>query len=328
MSETVILVGDAGGTHVRFALAFVDHSAGRAGIKLSPIWKKRGEDYATFDAALDAYLGETRPELAGAAFGFAGAVRDGRVDLLNRNWSADRRALEVKLDVDGVIMVNDFFAMSRAAPELPADELVTLARGEADPEGAIAVGGPGTGFGIGVLRRFRDGWVVVAGEGGHQSFGPQTDLEWRVAEGLRARDIYPSNEIVAAGAGFAATRDALAEALGLPASSLSPAAIMEAADAGDAFAVEFCRLRARTVMTVMGNLALSANASGGVFLAGGVTQRLRPWLNEPEARARFFQRGPRTELLSRFPIQLIASETAPLIGATHLWRDQQSRGWL
>ncbi len=328
MSETVILLGDAGGTHVRFALAHVSRDGDGVVIGLSPIWKRRGADYATFNAALDDYLREARRRPAGAAFGFAGAVRDGRVDLLNRNWSADSRELAAKLDVESVIMVNDFFAMARAAPELSAGDLLTLSSGEADPEGAIAVGGPGTGFGIGVLRRVRDGWVVVAGEGGHQTYSPQTDLEWRVAEGLRARGVYVSNEVVAAGIGFDATRDALAEAMGLAPSLLSQADVMDAAGKGDAFALEFCRLRARAVMTVMGNLALSSNAAGGVFLAGGVTQRLVPWLSEADVRARFYKRGPRTELLSRFPIRLITSEAAPLIGATHLWLDQNSRGWL
>jgi glucokinase len=324
MVETTILVGDAGGTNVRFALASVQDGA----IRLSPVWKRPGADFATFDAALDAWLDETRPTLSGAAFGFAGAVIDGRVDMLNRDWSADRRELSDKLGVGDVVVVNDFFAMARAAPELGPGDVTEIAAGESLAEGSIAVGGPGTGFGIGVLRRAAPGWVVVAGEGGHQTYSPQTDLEWKVAENLRAQGVYVSNEIVAAGAGFNQTRLALADAMGLADPGLSPKAIIAAAETGDPFAIAFCRLRARAVMTTMGNLALSSNATGGVFLAGGVTQHLLPWLNEPEALARFYNRGPRTDLLSRFPIRLITREAAPLLGAAHLWRDQKTRGWL
>jgi len=28
------------------------------------------------------------------------------------------------------------------------------------------------------------------------------------------------------------------------------------------------------------------------------------------------------------PVSLVVSESAPLIGAAHLWRDEQARGWL
>ncbi len=324
MNTGTILVGDAGGTNVRFALARIDN----ARIDVASVWKRPGADYPTFIAALAAFLAETRPRLDGAAFGLAGAVRDGHVDLLNRGWSVDRREIVDLLGIGDVVMVNDFFAMARGAAELAPGESPEIAPGNPDPNGSVAVGGPGTGLGIAVLRRIRDGWVVVAGEGGHQTFTPQTDIEWRVAENLRAQDIYPSNEIVAGGVGFEDTRAALAQAMNVRDPGSSQSEIIAAAGRGDVFALEFCRLRARCVMTTMGNLALSSYATGGVFLAGGVTQRLVPWLREKSALDRFYCRGPRADLLSGIPIRLIASETAPLMGAAHLWLDNQKRGWL
>ncbi len=324
MNGETILLGDAGGTNVRLALGHVE--AGR--VRLSQLWKRPGADFATFDAALDAYLAETRPKLTGASFGIAGAVVNGQVDLLHRGWWIDREALVAKLGVERVVLVNDFFAMARAAPEQGGADLVDIAAGEADPTGSIAVGGPGTGFGIGVVRRYRDGWIVVGGEGGHQTWSPQTDLEWRVAEALRARGIYVSTEVIASGSGFAQTRAALAGVMGVPDDGLSQGEVIAAAERGEAFALELCRMRARTVMTTLGNLALSAWASGGVYLAGGVTQRLVPWLKEKEALDRFRNRGPRTEFLSRFPIRVITGQEAPLIGSAHLWLDERDRGWL
>lgn len=332
MSDEILLLGDAGGTHVRLALAHLGPAgSGAGGIRLSPIWKRRGADYPTFEAAVEDYLaglGAERPKLAGAAFGFAGPVSDGRVELLHRNWTVDRRVLADRLGTPRVVVVNDFFAMARSAPELGAGEVVEFWAGQPDPEGSIAVGGPGTGFGVGVLRRARDGWVVMAGEGGHQTFSPQTELDWKVTQILRARGVYVSNEVISSGSGFEDTRAALAEALGVAERNLSQAEVIEAAEKGDAFAVEFCRIRARTVMTAMGDMALAANAAGGVYLAGGVTQRLIPWLGEQGAKDCFFQRGPRFELMSRIPIRIITSETAPLLGATHLWQDERERGWL
>jgi glucokinase len=116
--------------------------------------------------------------------------------------------------------------------------------------------------------------------------------------------------------------------MGVAPHKLSPSEVIVEARAGDPLSLEFCRIRAATVMTAMGDLALACNATGGVFVAGGVSQHLEPWLREKAALDRFYQRGPRTELMAPIPISLISSEQAPLIGAAKLWLDQQARGWL
>lgn len=324
MGEGVILVGDAGGTNVRFALARVE--GGR--IALSGVWKRRGADFPTFPAALEAYLAEERGDFSAAAFGLAGVVVDGRVEILNRGWTVDVAALAPQLGVSRVVVVNDFVAMARSAPDLHGDQLRLLNAGTPDPHGSIVVGGPGTGFGLGALKWSQQGWIVLGGEGGHQAFTPQTDLEWKLAEHMRREHGYVSNEIITAGAGFSATRDALYAVMGLKPQPLDQAGIITAANAGDAVALEFCRIRARAVMTALGNLALVTNATGGVFVAGGVSQHIEPWLKERGALDRFYRRGVRSGLMKPIPLSLITSEAAPLVGAAHLWLDEQKRGWL
>jgi len=324
MTSDAILVGDVGGTNVRFALAYA--SDGR--ITLSEIWKRAGADFPEFNDALDAFLSETGARPAGASLGLAGVVASDHVNLLNRGWIVDLAAVRARLKGGRLTAANDFIAMARAAPELDADGLEPIRSGKRDPRGSAAVGGPGTGFGIAILRRIARGWVVAGGEGGHQAFAPQTPLEWELAEAMRRRGVDVSNELVAAGAGFELTRDCLAEVMGLRARAMSPREVIAAGLEGDAFASAFCRLRAATVMTAMGNLALICNASGGVYIAGGVARHLAPWLDEPEALARFHNRGPHTPLLETFPINMIVSDAAPLLGAAHLWLDEGERGWL
>lgn len=328
---SAILVGDAGGTNVRFALARAEGER----ISLSDIWTRPGADFTTFDAAIDAYSSGVSLELGGASFGFAGAVNDGRVQLLHRNWQVERQALEAKLGVERVVMVNDFFAMARSVPQLSGDQVREIAPGTTDRQGSLAVGGPGTGFGVAVLRRLldetppiTDGWIVVGGEGGHQAFAAQTEIEWKLAERLRETQGYVSNELIASGSGFEASLDALAHVMGVERPALSQPELIERATAGDVLALEFCRIRAATVMTAMGNTALASNATGGVYIAGGVSLRLEPWLKEAAALDRFYSRGPRAELMRSVPIRLIASATAPLIGSARLWLDAQARGWL
>jgi len=324
MVQDAILVGDAGGTNVRFALARTEGEK----VGVTGLWKRPGADYPSFEDALDAFLGEATPKVSGAAFGFAGVVAGDSVELLNRGWTVDLAAVRSRLGLGRIVAVNDFFAMARSAPELAPDQARPIASGEAEPQGAIAVGGPGTGFGIAVLRWSPQGWIVVGGEGGHQAFSPQNEIEWKLAERLRNTVGYVSNEDVAAGIGFEATLAALNAVMAKPSRRLTQAEVIEAAKAGDPVALEFCRLRARTVMTAMGNLALVANTTGGVYIAGGVALHLEPWLKERDALDRFYQRGVRSGLMQPIPIRLIASELAPLMGVAHLWCDEQARGWL
>lgn len=324
MTGEAILVGDVGGTNVRFALAYPE--GGR--LRLSDIWKQKAADFPDFTDALEAFLQDTGARPDGVALGAAGVVINDHVHLINSGWDIDLPKLRARIGGKRLVVVNDFVAMARSAPDLDDEGLEPIRSGPRDPEGSAAVGGPGTGFGVAILRRIKPGWIVTGGEGGHQAFAPQTPLEWAVAEAMRRRGVDVSNELVAAGAGFELTRDSLAEVMGVSGRNMSPGDVIEAAVAGDEFAAAFCRLRAATVMTAMGNLALVCNASGGVYIAGGVARHLAPWLDEPEALERFHKRGPHTPMLETFPISLIVSDAAPLLGAAHLWLDERERGWL
>ncbi len=77
-------------------------------------------------------------------------------------------------------------------------------------------------------------------------------------------------------------------------------------------------------MTAMGNLALLSSATGGVFVPAASGRPPRTWLKKA-ALDRFYNHGPRTELMRPIPIRLIASETAPLIGSAG-WLDERERG--
>ncbi len=324
MAGEAILVGDVGGTNVRFALAY--REGGR--MTLSEIWKRKAADFPGFADALNAFLEEAGARPDGAALGLAGVIVDDRIHLINSGWDIELSTVRARIGGKRLVAANDFVAMARAAPDLDDDGLEPVRSGVRDPGGSVAVGGPGTGFGVAILRRIEAGWIVIGGEGGHQAYAPQTPLEWAVAEAMRSRAVDVSNELVAAGAGFELTRDSLAEVMGVSGRGMSQGEVTAAALAGDEFAAAFCRLRVAAVMTAMGNLALVCNASGGVYIAGGVARHLAPWLDEPEALARFHRRGPHTPMLERIPISLIVSDAAPLLGAAHLWLDERERGWL
>lgn len=325
MSEfRTILVGDVGGTNVRFALA----RSGSDGVKLSQVWKRPGRDFPDFMAAMSAFRAAHTDKLDGAAFGLAGIVEGGAVSLLHRPWTVRSAEVAASLSVGRVVLVNDFEAMARSAPELAPSESIDISKGQAR-SGSIVVAGPGTGLGLATLKQAGSaGWIVIGGEGGHQLFAPQDEFEWALAQRLRAIHGYVSNEHVASGSGFENLLAAAASVLGVPRPSATPEDIERRAEAGEELALAVCRVRAGTVMAAAGDAALAANASGGVWLAGGVGQALEPWLKESRALDRFYVRGPRTEFMAGISIRLITSDLAPLLGAAWLWLDEERRGWI
>jgi glucokinase len=62
------------------------------------------------------------------------------------------------------------------------------------------------------------------------------------------------------------------------------------------------------------NLALKTLALGGIFLGGGLTPRLLPFL-KPERFLSVFARGAYQDLLSRIPIHIIRNPLTALLGA-------------
>ena len=242
-------------------------------------------------------------------------MRDGRVDLTNRDWSVSEAGLKATFGISDALVINDFVAMARSVPELEPDAFELILEGEPVPGAPLIVAGPGTGFGVATLVPRGERWVVLAGEGGHIAYAPRTDLERQLAQVLSREHGYVSNELVASGSGLAAVHAAFCEIYGVGLVELAPAEMLAKAASGDAMYRSLIEVRALAVMGAVGDLVLANGALGGVVLAGGVTERISHRLKTPEARARFVSRGPMSDYLQACPVRLLRFPQAPLIGA-------------
>ncbi len=322
MSDTV-LVGDIGGTNVRFArarLGFAGHP------EVEDISIMPGDDFNSFDDALRLYLGEIgnkRP--AQALFAFAGPVRDGTVRLTNRDWTVSSRDLASKLGFENVRLVNDYAAMARSIPELADGSFRMLNEGRVpDERSAILVAGPGTGLGMAtLLPEGERGWRVMTGEGGHAAFAPRTQREWELVKRLQTTHGYVSKELVLSGSGLNAVHEALCDIDGRNWVETPPAEIMARAIAGDQLCRDICEIRAGATLDALGDAALINGTRGGVVITGGVAERIVDWLSKPKALARFFERGPMSHYMKPIPIRLLMESQAALIGAAALHFDEE-----
>ena len=319
-----VLVGDIGGTNVRFACA---HRGPSGRSRIEHISMLPGDDFDSFDEALIAYLdqlGSERPDEA--LFAFAGPVQNGMVEMTNRDWLIDSHKLATKTGLNRIRLVNDYAAMSRGVAELSGEHFRVLHEGRVLEETApILVAGPGTGLGMATLLRSKTGhWRVLTGQGGHAMFAPQTDREWALKTQLQKTYGYVSNELVLSGAGLDAVHKALCELDGLAWAQTPPAVIMQNAHDGDTISREICEIRSNATMGALGDAALVNGTQGGVVITGGVAKRLENWLAAPSALSRFFERGPMTEFMEPIPIRLLMTGEAALIGAASLHFDEET----
>jgi glucokinase len=312
VAEKEVLVGDVGGTSVRFAIARRENDR----FLIDHYQKLEGDDFSSFDDALALYLSQTDLAPDQACFALAGPIEGGEVDLTNRLWHVSASGISRRFNMSCVHLINDFAGMARAVPEIDPASFETIIDGDPVEGAPILVAGPGTGFGVATLLGSPTaGWQVLNGEGGHMAFSPRDGAELELAKVLLRRHGYVSNELVASGSGLKCVHEALCEIHGRAHQETSPQEMRRLADAGDAMFRSLIQIRANTVMSAVGDLVLANGALGGVVLAGGVSERIADYLKSPEARDRFVQRGPLSRYLRNCPVRLMGDPEAPLIGA-------------
>lgn len=300
-----ILIADIGGTNARFA------AVPRASGVPSQPFVVPTKGYARFTDALDlavAALGGPAG-LAGLILALAAPVDTGRVKLTNADWVIDAAELAAA-GYGKVELRNDFEVLALALPYLGASALSVLQAGEALPGGNLAVVGPGTGLGVAGLIAAGTGWHILCGEGGHATYAPETETEWRIAQALAARFGRVSAERVASGQGLL---DA-AHILGADTSVVSPASVVEAAKAGDAACLAALDVFLAATGRVAGDVALTLNATAGVFLGGGILPRLSGAVDLAPLLRAFRDKGRNAPRMARMPLALIVDPAPALQG--------------
>ncbi|MGA0612382.1 glucokinase [Caldimonas sp. KR1-144] len=312
------LVADIGGTNARFGLVFAPGAAAEH------VESLKCADYPTPQAAATAYLDDLskrlgrRPRPHHAAIALASAIHGDAVRLTNNPWTVSRDALAQALGAKRVLLLNDFEALALALPRLGRDDVSLFGgRAQPDPRAPMAVIGPGTGLGVSSCVPVADGdWVALAAEGGHVTVAAADDLESDVLRVLRREYPHVSAERVLSGLGLPLLHRALCEVRGTPVETLSPEEITQRAlvsrdDAALATLDTFCSM----LGTFAGNVALTVGARGGVFVAGGIAQKLGEHLTGSKFRERFEAKGRFESYMARIATGLVIAPHAALTGA-------------
>jgi glucokinase len=320
----LLLAGDIGGTKTALGLYSADRGP------RTPLFQAEypSAKYSSLEAVVREFLATAKVPVERACFAVAGPVIAGSSEVTNLPWLLRETELETELQLEAVHLVNDLEAIADAMTILSPEDLYPLNQGEATPGGARAVIAPGTGLGEAFLIWDGSRYRAFPSEGGHADFAPTTELQAGLLVHLLQKFSHVSVERVCSGPGllhiYRYLRDSgqsespeLSRALAATPGN-NPALIGEAAlrPSPDPLARAALDLFASILGAEAGNLALKVLSTGGLYLAGGIPQRILPALEDGRFMRAFTAKGRFRELLSRVPVYVVALHAA-LIGAAH-----------
>jgi glucokinase len=258
----------------------------------------------------------------------AGPVSDdGRqARFTNLPWLADASVLEEILNCP-VMLANDFAAVAAGIAVLPAEDRLCLQPGTPRADGVRLAIGAGTGLGMACIVPTAQGFNILPSEGGHIGYAPADALQMEFAAFLRDEQERATAERAISGMGlvslyrFLVTR-AAADTPDVPdpLASDDPAAAIGTRALADPHS-----LARRAVDIFMasygafaGDMALALLARGGVFLAGGVTQKLLPLLQAGAFMTAFNAKAEHAGIARQIPVHVVTAPDIGLQGAATL----------
>jgi glucokinase len=325
MKSVIFLAADIGATKTNICLYTF---SGRL-TAVSPPVQFRTADFSGIEALAATFLSGRKIAMDFCIFGVPGPVDNGRAKITNLPWVMDEKKIQRGLSVTTVRLINDLEATSHAVTELSANDLFTLSAAKTDGNGNKAVIAPGSGLGESFLTWDKTSYTCFASEGGHGDFAPNSKIECALFEYLQDKYGHVSYERVCSGQGieniyqFLKDRHYEKEPAWLTREFQSagkdpvPLIVETALDTKRPcpICVKTITLFTAVLGAEAGNLGLRILAKGGVYLAGGLPQRVLPFLKEKAFLHAFHQKGRMSGLIKEMPLYVITNPEAGLMGA-------------
>ena len=321
--DVKILAGDIGGTKTVLGLF---RSKGKELAKIrEEIFPSR--EYAGLDKIIRKFLPVRDPSIQSACFGVAGPVFENACKTTNLPWIVDAKDMSLEFGIASVVLLNDLEATAYGSLHLSEKEYCILNPGQVRPQGNRCIIAAGTGLGEAVL--FWDGFKFrpSATEGGHTDFAPRNSIEMNLLQYLMNRFPRVSNERVLSGPGilniYQFLKDAnpgeepswLSEQFGKedPSALISRLALEKKSE----LCVKTLDLFVTLYGAEAGNLALKVMATGGVYIGGGIGDKILTKLLDGAFMKAFNDKGRFASFMNRIPVRVILNEKTALLGAAH-----------
>jgi glucokinase len=293
----MVLTGDIGGTNCRYALF--------DGTKLSHIrvWPTAESTGVVYD--LERYQRDISVSFTHACVAIAGPVTDSSVSLTNANWTGELSDFPCP-----AIWVNDLLAAIQGL-DIAQAEQIWGAETESRPDTLRVAIGVGTGFG----QALRIADQAFPAEGGHASFAPNTPLEKELYDFLLTRLSRVRVEDVCSGMGMENILDFLSYKHKVPIAREASAGALLGMHTKDPILTQGLEIFLSIFGSVIGDTALRQMPSGGIWLCGGVSQKMKPHYNSEHFLRALMRKEPMNTQVASIPVYVVLEEELGLLGA-------------
>ena len=310
-----ILVADVGGTNARFALVTAFDKTTKE-IVFNNIQKFSSLEFDSFADVVAAYIDTLESVPNNACFAVAGPRKKDTVFLTNLGWQFNVSDIKQQFGFANFKVINDFAAFAHASPYIDNTANLVIKDGHSHSDGNIAVIGPGTGFGAAALVKGEEQSVVLSCEAGHISLAACNELERNLITALSEEFEHVSVEHVFSGQGIENLYRAMAKVHEQKAKNFDAPTITQLALAyDDDICVKTLNQFCDWIGAVAGDLSLTFNATGGVYIGGGILPRFQDKLLASEFVKRFVAKGKMQHIVNDIPVILITQDNIPLLGA-------------
>ena len=321
------LLADIGGTNARFAL---EQGPGL----IDSIRVLRCAEHAQFADAVEAYLNLIgRPTVLHAAIAIANPVQGDQIKMTNHDWAFSIEATRRRLNLDTLLIVNDFTALAMALPQLEPIHLSQIGGGKSSRGGVIGLVGAGTGLGVGGLIPTEGRWIALGSEGGHATFSPTDERELVVLRHCWKTWPHVSAERLISGPGIELIHQALTAHAAQPnvpgqgGAGLGTAEIVQHALRGtDPLCIETVDCFCGMLGTVAANVAVTLGTIGGLYIGGGVVPHLGDYFARSAFRTRFESKGRFATYLAQIPTSVITAPYPAFVGAAAILSEHLGGG--
>ncbi len=322
VNNTINLIADIGGTNIRIAIADKNCQA-----NYREIATYHCAEFASLVEVLTLYIDnkQLNKNLINACLAIACPVDSDLISMTNLPWQFSQTELKKQLKLNSLTLINDYTAIAMAIPLLTDQQKVKIGGGEVDTSKPISVCGPGTGLGVANLIPIKisglNQWHCISGEGGHVDFAPVDELDIQILSYLKTIKQRVSYEQLLSGYGLEQIYQALfvinneqnfiEQKNKLSAQDISTKALAETCVICQQSLAQFCKI----LGSFAGNLALTMNSQGGVYIAGGIVPHFIDFLKISKFRERFESKGRLSPITVQTPTYVIIEQQPGLLGA-------------
>ncbi len=319
---TFILAGDIGGTKTVLALFDAARTDGSGLLKEERFVSR---DFDSLESLVEKFLEGRDEKLAAACFGVAGPVIEDMSRTTNLPWLIDEEGMRRRFGVGQVHLLNDLEATGHGILGLSDDQLLVLNQGAAVEHGNKAVIAAGTGLGEAAFLWTGQRYEVLASEGGHTDYAPRNEIEIELLNYLLTKHKRVSYERVLSGPGLVNIYNFLKSREGAQAEGLDDE-LANSEDAAKTISKAGMEKRSELAVTALdifaavygaqaGNLVLTFNATGGIYLGGGIAPKLADKLTDGTFLEAFKAKGRLSPMVAASPVFIVMNPKTALMGA-------------